>query len=179
MRAVGLAVSAAAAVALLTSCAQLGGAAGAGGESTPPPTASSPAAASSAPAATPSASASAPSATPVPAATDPAPSPLPTSSADGRAAVVPFVTAASASGTALDVGAIVPSVIESDGRCTATATSGDITRTATGAGIGASSYTGCEAMRITDVTPGTWQVHVRYDSATASGVSAVRSVTVG
>lgn len=101
--------------------------------------------------------------------------------AEARAAVVPFITTADwdAKAQALDVSAIVPTVREGGGTCTVTLTQGATTRTATSTGVAASTYTGCQAVAVTGLATGTWQVRVRYASDKAVGASAVRTVQVG
>lgn len=164
-----------AAAAVLTSCSQLGGGPGTapGGAAS---TASGPVLASPAPTASPSEPIA--SDTPVP--TEPAPSSDP-STGDDRTAVVPFITTADwdDAAKALDVSAIVPGIVEGGGTCTVTLTSGSTTRTAEGDGVAASSYTGCEAVAVTGLATGTWQVRVSYSSPTAAGASAVRTVQAG
>lgn len=107
--------------------------------------------------------------------------PSPSSVADGRTAVVPFITTADwdSSAKALDVSAIVPNIIETGGTCTVQLSSGATSRTVTSSGVGASSYTGCEAVTVKGLTAGSWQVRVRYSSAKSVGASAVRTVQVG
>ena len=133
---------------------------------------------------------------PVPTATDTA-SPLPTEvppwspeptptlttvPGSTKKAVAPFVTRAGwdPSSAELQVGAIVPSVVESGGTCTVTASKGGVTRTATAPAAGVSSYTGCNPMTIpgSALSAGTWTVHVSYASKTAAGTSAAKSVEV-
>lgn len=177
LRAVGSAAFVAAVAGALTSCSQQG--------FSPAATATPVATISAAPDTT------APSASPTPdvASSSPAPvsSPVPTgtptSGADHRTAVVPFITTADwdASAKALDVSAIVPGFVDGSGSgtCTVTVTSGTTVRTATSAGVAASSYTGCEAVTFHDLAAATWQVRVRFDSSKAAGVSAVRTVRIG
>lgn len=104
-----------------------------------------------------------------------------TAPAGDRTAVVPFITTADwdAKAQALDVSAIVPSVAEGGGTCTITLTMGSTVRTATSAGVAASTYTGCQAVAVTGLAAGPWQVRVRYASEKAVGASAVRTVQVG
>lgn len=160
------------AVVVLSGCSAMGANPGAGASASGPVLDPSVPSASASPTET-VASAPAPVVTPV-ATTDP------TSPADSRTAVVPFITTADwdAAGSALDVSAIVPTVIEGDGTCTVTLTSGGTTRTATSPGVAASSYTGCQAVEVKDLASGTWQLRVQYSSTKSAGVSAVRSVQV-
>lgn len=166
----GLAALAAAGVTalLLTSCAGLAGAAGA--PSAPAGAVSSAPAevASSAPAETPSAAASAPSGKP---------------STTAKASVEPFITSALWDGKAgrLDVGALVPKVVESGGTCTLTAVRGGTRVEASGAAVAASSYTGCPQLAIDRdrLAAGDWTVTVSYASDASSGTSKPRAVTVG
>ncbi|RIX26578.1 hypothetical protein [Amnibacterium setariae] len=124
--------------------------------------------------------------TPLPTAT-PVATTAPSASAgpvDRRKAVTPFITTADwdAGAKALDVSAIVPGVVESDGTCTVTVSSGATTRTATSRGVGASSYAGCPAVSFAGLAAGTWAVHVRYASDGAAGDSAAGkndTVTIG
>lgn len=176
LRSVGAAVAVIGAVAVLTSCSQ------AGLEPAAPATATGavvdPSIPSAAPTdvSTPTASAPAEAESAAPAATAPA-----TAAAEARTAVVPFITTADwdAKAKALDVSAIVPNVREGGGTCTVTLTQGSTVRTATSGGVAASTYTGCQAVAVTGLATGTWQVRVGYASEKAVGASAVRTVQVG
>ncbi|GAA2749861.1 hypothetical protein [Amnibacterium kyonggiense] len=176
VRAVGAAALVAAAAVVLTSCSTLGG-----GPAAAVSTASGPVLDPSIPSATPTEEVASDTPLPTPTATVEAPTSGPTSSAVPHTAVVPFVTSASwdAKAQALDVSAIVPGVVESNGHCTVTVTSGATTRTKEGDGVAASSYTGCEAVAFTGLAAGTWKVAVRYESAKSAGTSAVGTVQVG
>ncbi|WP_375389470.1 hypothetical protein [uncultured Amnibacterium sp.] len=170
MRAGGAAWLVLGVAAVLTGCSALGVTPGPGAS------ASGPVLDPSIPSATPTATvASAPAPTITPVATGD-----PTSPSDTRTAVVPFITTADwdTGAKALDVSAIVPNVIESGGTCTVQLTSGSTTRTETGPGVAASSYTGCQAVAIDGLASGTWQVRVRYSSEKSAGASAVRTVQV-
>lgn len=165
-----------AAAAALSGCGALGSAPA----STPEPSSSSSSSTAvidpSVPSATPVATV-APSASPTPVEkVTAAPAPK-----DSRTAVTPFITSAlwDAKTGRLDVSAIVPGVVEEDGTCIVTATSGDTERRATAGGVAASSYTGCEAVSFTGLAAGTWQVRVRYTSDHAVGASASRAVRAG
>lgn len=96
--------------------------------------------------------------------------------------VHPFVTGADwDAGTAtIEVGALVPGVVEQGGTCVATATKGAATRTVTGAATATAQSTGCEPLRIAGpgLTSGRWKVVVEYTSARSHGVSAARTVEV-
>ncbi|MBW4041064.1 MAG: hypothetical protein HIU86_02905 [Acidobacteria bacterium] len=107
--------------------------------------------------------------------------PTATASADARTAVVPAITTpgATAAAGSLRVAAIVTGIVESGGSCVATLTSGSATRTAVSHGVAAGSYTGCEAVTFSNVTAGSWQVRVRYESSKAVGSSAAHVVQVG
>ena len=181
LRTIGAAVAVVGAVAVLTSCSQ------AGLKPAPPATATGavvdPSIPSTSPTevvtpseSTPTGSTPTESATAAAAATVPAAAP-----AEARTAVVPFITTADwdAKAQALDVSAIVPTVTEGGGTCTVTLTQGATTRTATSTGVAASTYTGCQAVAVTSLATGTWQVRVRYASDKAVGASAVRTVQVG
>jgi hypothetical protein len=167
---VGAAVLVAAAATVLTSCSALGGTPAAAGE-----TASGPVLDPSVPSASPTEIVA--SDTPVPVVTPS--SAVPT--AAPLTAVVPYITTADydASARSVDVAAIVPGIVEGGGACVVTITSGGTSRTATGGGVAASSYTGCEAVTFKDVAAGSWQVRVRYESKKAAGSSAVRTVQAG
>lgn len=159
-----------AAATLLTSCSGLLGGAGA---AAPSATAVEP----------PSASASAaPSAAATPA-DSPAPTATATEAASGKERVVPFITSATwdAKAGALDVGAIVPVVVERAGTCTLTATRGDASLTVSGDAVATASYTGCPQLVLKDagLTAGSWSVAVSYDSDDSAGTSVARTVTVG
>jgi hypothetical protein len=106
--------------------------------------------------------------------------PTPTAAADGRAAVTlaittpPTVTA----GQSVDLAALVTQVIEGDGTCTFTLTSGSSEKTYTSPGVSASSYTACQAVSVKDLAAGTWRLVVKYSSPKSVG-SATETVTVG
>jgi hypothetical protein len=166
LRVAGVAALVVAAMTTLSSCSQPAGA---------------PAAATSSPSVSDVQDPSVPSATPTESIASDTPAPVvtpvatstPSSTADARGSVVPFITTAAwdASAKAVDVSAIVPGVVEGDGICTVTLTSGGTTRTATSHGVAASSYTGCPAVAVRDLAAGTWQVRVRYSSAKSVGSS--------
>lgn len=155
---------------LLTGCSGLARAAGAAPDGAAPTVA---VADGSGATAAPAPSAPIASADPVAPAT-----PTPTA-VDGRTKVTPFVTSAVLAGGTLQVGALVPTLVEDDGTCTLTATDGSATLTATAGGVAAGSSTGCAPLTLTDVPAGTWQVRVRYESGSAVGTSAEKPVTAG
>ena len=111
----------------------------------------------------------------------PVETPTPTAAADGRTAVTPFITTADwdASASALDVSAIITGVVEGDGTCTVTVASDSTSKTATAPGVAAGSYTGCQAVAVTGLTPGAWTVTVKYSSAKSVGTSAAKTAQVG
>ncbi len=161
-----------AAATLLTSCAGLPGAPGAVAPSASvvgTPSASAPVA-SDAPSA---------SATPQDAAT---PSTAPTGGS-AKEQVVPFITSAAwdAKAGALDVGAIVPVVVERAGTCTLTAVKDGASLSVSGDAVPTASYTGCPQLVLKDaaLTAGAWSVTVSYDSDDSAGTSAARTVPVG
>ena len=175
VRAAGATVLVAVAAVVLTSCSAFGGAPGAGAASS-----SGPVLDPSIPSASPTETVASDTPAPVVSATAVSTS-APTASAAPRTAVVPAITTPDATAKVgpLDVAAIVTGVVESGGSCIVTLTSGSTTRTGTSHGVAAGSYTGCPAVTFTDVTAGTWQIRVRYDSSKAAGSSAVRTVLVG
>jgi hypothetical protein len=122
--------------------------------------------------------------TPVPIPTwSPEPTPtLTTLPGSTKKAVTPFVTLAAWDQDAaeLQVGAIVPNLVESGGTCTVTVSKGATTRTASAPAAGVSSYTGCNPMTIpgSALSAGTWTVQVTYTSRTATGTSAAKTVAV-
>lgn len=163
-----------AAATLLTSCAGLTGGAGAVAPSATA-VASSSASASASASAGPSATA-----TPEGSAT---PSAAATEAAATKEQVVPFITSATwdAKAGALDVGAIVPVVVERAGTCTLTAQRDGAALTVSGDAVATASYTGCPQLVLKDagLTSGAWSVTVSYDSDDSAGTSAARTVTVG
>lgn len=169
------AVLIAAAATVLTSCSALGGTPAAAG-----PSASGPVLDPSVPSASPTEQIASDTPAPVVTAT-PVVTSSAVASADTRTAVVPAITTPGATAPVgpLEVAAIVTGVAEGDGSCIVTLSSGSTTRTATSQGVAAGSYTGCPAVTFKDVTAGSWQVRVRYDSTKAAGSSAVRTVQVG
>ncbi|WP_375399767.1 hypothetical protein [uncultured Amnibacterium sp.] len=136
---------------------------------------------SDAPSAAPSVSASASSAVPSDAAT-PVSSASSTPIAKPVRAVQPFITSADwdAAAATLQVGAVVPGVVEQGGTCTVTATSGGVSRTVTAQASATAQATGCEPLRIpgSQLSAGRWKVVVVYASARSGGTSAPRTVTV-
>lgn len=175
MRAIGAAVLTAAALTALTSCSAFGGGPAAAVTSSTENVQDP-----SIPTATPTVQVA--SDTPLPTATATAvATSAPTSGPAARTAVTPFITNASwdASSKALDVSAIVPGVVESGGTCTVTVRLGSTTRSATGHGVAASSYTGCEAVSFASLAAGTWTVDVAYASSKSAGTSKTGTVRVG
>lgn len=161
---------------MLTSCSQLGATAGSTASSTTD--VSDPSIPSST---TSQVVAASPTAdVPTDVATD-APVPTVSSTTDAKKAVVPFITSAAwdSAKQVLDVSAIVPGVVESTGTCSVTIAMGGTDHTASSTGVGASSYTGCQAVQFSGLASGDWQVRVRYSSATSAGTSAVRTVQIG
>lgn len=76
------------------------------------------------------------------------------------------------------VRAYVSGVFEDGGTCTATFTKGGKTLTKTSSGFENVSYTQCGPINYEDgfLSPGKWSVTVKYNSATAEGVSDERSI---
>ncbi|MFD1720869.1 hypothetical protein [Amnibacterium endophyticum] len=152
---------------LLTSCAGTGTAG-----SAVEPTESAPAASLSA------------TAVPTPVETTATPTPVatpePSASAE-KTSVEPFVTSATSSKDGIDVGALVPKIVESDGTCTASAERDGVTVQRSGKAVAASSYTGCPQLLLKgdQLAPGTWTVTVTYVSDTSAGTSQPKTVTVG
>lgn len=153
---------------LLTSCAGVSEA-GAGGQT------------ASAPAEPPSSSAPAPSAsTPAPSETASVAPSASASASASKAAVEPFVTSTAWDGKGIDIGALVPKVVESGGICTARAERDGTAVEQSGPAVAASSYTGCPQLVLkgAELVPGTWTVTVSYSSDTSAGTSKAASVTV-
>ncbi len=80
---------------------------------------------------------------------------------------------------AVEVSAYVP-VIETDGTCTLTLTSGTATARADGKAFADASSTSCGLLSIagSELKAGTWQATVAYDSPHTHGVSHAQGVTV-
>jgi hypothetical protein len=119
--------------------------------------------------------------TPQPVASEtPNPTPTPTQAADGRTVVTPVIAVpdSAPSGEPLAVSALITDVIEDGGTCTITLSDGSDERTATTPGVGASSYTACQAVSLADVADGRWELTVDYSSSTSFG-TATKTVTVG
>lgn len=151
---------------LLTSCAGL---ARAGTAADPSESAPSTSASASAPA--PDETSTAPVEEPSPAQTE----------AAAKAPVEPFITLPPTwNGEGLDVGALVPKIVETGGTCTATAERDGVAVSRSGAAAAASSYTGCPQLLITgaELVPGTWTVTVAYASADSEGTSKPVTVTI-
>ncbi len=95
---------------------------------------------------------------------EPSPPAPPTS--DGKKQVTPEIVSADRG----EVRAYVPGIFEDGGTCTATATKGSQTETATSTGFGNVSYTQCEPLKWS-LPIGEWSVVVSYSSSTAKGSS--------
>ena len=98
------------------------------------------------------------------------PSPPPPTS-NGKKQVTPQIISASLS----EVRAYVEGVFEDGGTCTATATSGTQTKTATSKGFKNVSYTQCEPIGWS-LLSGSWSVVVSYSSSNAQGNSEAYQV---
>lgn len=74
---------------------------------------------------------------------------------------------------AVEAGGLVPSIVESGGRCTLTLTSGGSTAGATSEAVDNVSSTSCSEMVVPGdrLSPGTWQAVLTYESDTAAGAS--------
>jgi hypothetical protein len=122
-----------------------------------------------------------PTATVVPTAS-PKPSANPTTAPAAKRQARPFIMSADwdRGSAVLDVQALVPKTVESDGRCTLTARRGTTTVTATSTAAPGAQDTQCNPMDIpaSRLTSGTWTVTVTYLSSRSAGTSAPRSVTV-
>jgi len=121
-----------------------------------------------------------PSATPLPSPTPtPAPSIVPGTT---KVAVTPFITLADwdPGSARLQVVAMVPSLVENGGTCTATVTNGTVTRTASAGAAALSGYTGCDPITLAGsaLPAGTWTVRLAYSSKTAVGASSAKTVEV-
>ncbi|UFS57754.1 hypothetical protein [Subtercola endophyticus] len=117
--------------------------------------------------------------TPTPSATT-APAPSPTTLPPG--VVSPFITSAGwdAANSGISVSAFVPSIVESGGTCTITATLGSIVTTDSYDATASATTTDCGTHLMTSntLTSGSWQVTVSYTSATSSGTSAASEVVI-
>jgi hypothetical protein len=92
------------------------------------------------------------------------------SSSNISGAITPIITSASRS----EVRAYVSGVFEDGGTCTATATKGSQTRTASSEGIADVNKTTCRPMDFSPaLTSGSWSVTVTYNSAKGTGKSDV------
>lgn len=80
----------------------------------------------------------------------------------------------------IEVAAFIPGVFEDGGTCTLSLSSGQTTRTATRTAIKNVSDTSCGFMNIpySQLSPGSWQASVKYDSSSASGTSSSVEVKV-
>lgn len=81
---------------------------------------------------------------------------------------------------AVELGAYVAGVVESDGTCSLTLTSGSATVTTQVTAEPDASSTSCPTMAVpgADLAPGNWQAVVAYESAGASGRAAPVTVAV-
>lgn len=94
------------------------------------------------------------------------PPPAPPTTPTGKKQVYPIITGASHS----EVNAYVSGLIEDGGTCTATATQGSQTVTASSYGFVDVNKTSCEPIPVS-LPPGTWSVVVSYSSALYEGSS--------
>jgi|SRR3989344_1317864 len=85
--------------------------------------------------------------------------------------ITPIITSASKT----EVRAYVSGIIEEGGTCTATATQGSQTISATGSGFDNVSYTQCAPISI-NLGSGTWSIVVSYSSPAAEGKSQAKVV---
>jgi hypothetical protein len=85
-----------------------------------------------------------------------------------------------ASSGVLEVSGFVSGAVEEDGTCRVTARSEGRTATAERVGIADATTTSCGTLVIprSDVSPGTWDVVLSYESPTSSGRSTSNSVSV-
>ncbi|MDR2931267.1 MAG: hypothetical protein LBV06_10255 [Propionibacteriaceae bacterium] len=81
-------------------------------------------------------------------------------------------------GQTISVGASVPGLVEADGQCIATATQGDISRTASGPARPDAQSTICQSLTIEDISAGEWTVRVQYTSAARSLESEPTKVVI-
>lgn len=120
-----------------------------------------------------------PTPTPTPTATT-APAPSPTTLPPG--VVSPFITSAGwdQANSGISVSAFVPSIVESGGTCTITATLGGVVTTDSYDATASATTTDCGTHLMTSntLTSGSWQVTVSYTSATSSGTSAASEVVI-
>jgi hypothetical protein len=74
---------------------------------------------------------------------------------------------------AVEAGGLVPSIVESGGRCTLTLTQGGSTAGATSEAVDNVTSTSCSEMVVPGdrLSPGTWQAVLSYESDTAAGAS--------
>jgi hypothetical protein len=81
---------------------------------------------------------------------------------------------------AVEAGGIVPSIVESGGRCTLTLTLGGTTADASSEAIDNVTSTSCGEMLVPGdrLSPGTWRAVLTYESATADGTSAPVDIEV-
>ncbi|GAA0999340.1 hypothetical protein [Subtercola frigoramans] len=97
-------------------------------------------------------------------------------------AVTPFIASAGwdAGSAAISVSAFVPQIVESDGSCTITATSGSVTVRDAFPATASATTTDCgsNSLASPNFTSGTWQVVVSYSSSTSSGDSAPTEVVI-
>jgi hypothetical protein len=99
----------------------------------------------------------------------------------GKLAVVPFITFAGQEGGDASVSAYIPGIFEDDGTCTATFTKGTLSHSQQSKGFRDFKHTTCApitAPRASFAEGGAWTVILSYSSATASGSSQPRSLTI-
>ncbi|KRD47471.1 hypothetical protein ASE27_03890 [Oerskovia sp. Root918] len=94
-------------------------------------------------------------------------------SSDGRSKVVPSVAFAGVVDERMEINALVPEIVENSGTCVAELTSGDATRSTSGAAQADATSTWCTplSLPISDLAPGTWVGTVTYSSSSSSGQS--------
>jgi hypothetical protein len=81
---------------------------------------------------------------------------------------------------AVEVGALVPGLVESDGACTLTLTSGSASSSVTAKAEPDAASTSCPLLSVkrSKLAPGTWSAIVTYKSSASSGTSDAVQVTV-
>ncbi|HLG91154.1 MAG TPA: hypothetical protein VI336_03305 [Candidatus Saccharimonadales bacterium] len=93
--------------------------------------------------------------------------PSPAPSSNGKKEVTPIITSVSSS----EVKAYVPGIFEDGGKCTATATRGSQTETASSNGFADVSKTSCAPLKNLSIPGAGWSVVVSYSSSTSQGKS--------
>ncbi|MGH7158054.1 MAG: hypothetical protein ACREGD_03185 [Candidatus Saccharimonadales bacterium] len=90
--------------------------------------------------------------------------------------IISITSATNVSGPTVTITGFAQGIVEDAGTCTATLTKGGDTKTATSDGFADANTTQCQPMTM-QLSPGSWQLTLSYNSSSASG-SSTKTLTV-